>query len=75
MVGHFRETDVWLLPVHVRRRVASIRGERLARSPLDPPTEDPDVLDDPEAYLAAVRDQIRDAASPEPQPRAIGGGQ
>ncbi len=73
VVGHFRDTDAWLMPVHVRRRVNAIRADRIARAALGPPSEDPAVLDNPHAYLAAVRDQTRDAAAAPTARRAIGG--
>lgn len=75
IVGHYRDTDAWLMPVHVRRRVAQIRAERLQRAPTGPPSEDLAVIDNPGAYLRALRSQIARGASSDTGPRAIGGSQ
>lgn len=59
VADHFREEpDTWLMAGHVRKRVQAIREARLGPpgpglSPI-PPLADPD---DPQAYMAALRQQ------------------
>lgn len=76
VADHFREDpDTWLMAGHVRKRVKAIREARIGPagpglSPIPPPA-DPD---DPQAYLAALRQQqARIADGTETVPAIEGG--
>jgi hypothetical protein len=70
-VGHYRDTDAWLMPAHIRRRVKAIRAARLERAPVSGPPEE--LADNPAAYIQALRDQASADASGRRGPHAIGG--
>lgn len=51
--------------------VRAARDERIRLNP--PPAPPPELLDDPEAYRAHLRESVRAAAEGTPEPKAIGG--
>ena len=58
---HFRSTDKWLMPSHVRAIVRSARADRIARTVL--PAPDPALTNDPGAYKQAVAAGIQRVAN------------
>jgi hypothetical protein len=77
VIAHYNDTDDWVMPVHVRRRVRAMRADRIARAPRP---ELPDAFaDNPVAWIDAYRERTRGLGdSPQrltaDQPRAIGDG-
>jgi hypothetical protein len=77
VIANYRETDDWIMPVHIRRRVKAMRADRLARTPRP---ELPDELaDNPVAWIEAYRERTRALGDgsrrlASGQPRAIGDG-
>lgn len=73
VIAHYTETTEWLMPAHVRQRVKAIRARRLQDTEI--PAPPPELLDDPPAYRAWLRESARriaDGETPEPQPHEIG---
>ena len=73
VVAHYSETADWIMPAHIRQRVKAIRDQRLQDTeiPAEPLIA---LMDDPPAYLAAVRAAnaaIADGRDPETAMRAI----
>jgi hypothetical protein len=56
---HFRQSDAWIMPKHVRDLVKKIRGERLEGFRYIPVPGD----DDPQVYLKNLREQRAAVAS------------
>ncbi len=52
LAAHYAESTDWLMPAHVRRRVMEIRNKRLQETEI--PAPPPELLDDPDAYSAAL---------------------
>lgn len=69
---HYRESREWIMPSDIRRRVKEMRAERLKANP--PPAPPAELLDDPVAYRAALRESTEAIASGQHGQRAIGGG-
>lgn len=55
----------------IRAEVLRVRAERLKETPVPPPP--PELLDDPEAYKAYLRQSAKRIADGKPELRAIGG--
>lgn len=69
--AHFRETDAYLMPIHVRRGVEAIRARRLEVNYEDVPELEA-VADDPVEYqrvLRAYRDRIANGWTPTTSPK------
>ncbi len=58
---HYRDTNEWIMPADIRRRVKDMQIERLERTPLPPPPAE--LCDDPQAYIAALRGSAQQIAS------------
>ena len=52
VIAHYSDTTDWIMPAHIRRRVYAIRNKRLQDTEL--PAPPPELLDDPDAYSAAL---------------------
>ena len=50
--AHYGETPDWIMPAHIRQRVMEVRHKRLQDTEIPPPP--PELLDDPDAYRAAL---------------------
>ena len=67
---HFRESDAWLMPKHVRAEVRRIRDERIAAGPIpDPGT------DDPAEYIRRLKASTKAIADGTMPPLAIEAGE
>lgn len=53
VIAHYTETTDWLMPAHVRHRVRDMRDQRLRETEIPPPPRE--LVDNPDAYLAALR--------------------
>jgi hypothetical protein len=72
VIAHYGETTDWIMPAHVRERVREIRRNRFQDA--EKPAPPPELLDDPDAYCAAVRAAnaaIADGRDPEAAMQAI----
>ncbi len=54
VLGHYAETSEWIMPAHVRTRVKDARRERIKEAG-GVPAPPPELLDDPQAYGAALQ--------------------
>jgi hypothetical protein len=71
VVEHYRESTEWLMPAHIRQRVAAMRQARLdAAGPTEIPEHLADRPLDARAWLQEARDAIADGREP---PKAIEG--
>ena len=52
VIAHYAETTDWIMPAHIRQRVKETRDKRLQDTEIPPPP--PELLDDPDAYSAAL---------------------
>lgn len=64
VVGHFKISQEWLMPVHVRTGAKALRRERLSRVVDHVPDADPDI---PLDYIHALREGRSRVASGEVQ--------
>lgn len=71
VVGHYRDTDAWIMPSHIRRRVKAMRSDRIERAP-EPEIPD-ELADQPLAWIEAQRNAARRVADGGGHLRAIGG--
>lgn len=62
VVMHYREKRDFLMPADIRAAVKVIRAERLSRTPIAAPPRE--LLDDPQAYIAALKANTAKAAAP-----------
>ena len=53
VLDHYAESAEWIMPAHVRMRVSEARRQRIQDA--DIPAPPPELLDDTEAWRAAVR--------------------
>lgn len=71
VIAHYRDSTEWIMPAHVRRRVAAIRQARLdAAGPTEIPQELANRPIEAREWLQRTRNAIADGQQP---PRAIGG--
>lgn len=72
VLGHYAESTEWMMPAHLRQRVAAIRQARLdAAGPTEIPQELADRPIEAREWLQRTRDAIADGAGPQ---RAIASG-
>jgi hypothetical protein len=63
---HYRESREWIMPSDVRRRVKTIRGERIKHSLIAAPPHE--LTDDPQAYREVLAENVRAAADGDAPP-------
>jgi hypothetical protein len=68
---HYAETRERIMPADVRQRVKAMQAERLRQTPV--PAPPPELLDDPAAYRAHLRESAARIADGVPPLRAITG--
>jgi hypothetical protein len=73
VIAHYRDTDEWIKPVHIRRRALAMRRDRIERAGLliGPPDE---LADDPQSWLKAYRRQRRAVADGQLRPAVTSAG-
>ena len=72
VVAHYRTRREWIMPADIRNAVKALVTERLNRNPVRPPP--PELTDDPQAYIQALKGNISAAVANGDAPRAIEGG-
>lgn len=71
VIAHYRDSTEWIMPAHVRRRVAATRQARLdAAGPTEIPQDLANRPIEAREWLQRTRNAIADGQQP---PRAIGG--
>jgi len=53
VIAHYTESSDWLMPVHIKRRVAAMRARRVTDTRM--PAPPPELADNPRAYIAWLR--------------------
>lgn len=73
VVAHYADSTDWIMPAHIRHRVKEIRRIRLQDTEI--PAPPPELLNNPPAYRAWLREAARRIADGEPAdpPQAITG--
>lgn len=70
--AHYGETADWIMPAHIRQRVKAARDRRIQDTEI--PAPPPELLDDPDAYSAALHaaaTAIADGRDPDAAMQAI----
>jgi hypothetical protein len=73
VIAHYRESTDWIMPAHVRQRVAAVRSERLRAAGNLEELIPEELADRPVEYAARLKEVTEAVRDGEPAPKAIGG--
>lgn len=73
VIAHYRDSTEWIMPAHVRRRVAAVRSERLSAAGNLEDLIPEELADRPLEYAARLKQVTEAVRDGEPAPKAIRG--